>query len=256
MTLTLVPTLMVFGVLRTWLVREGGLPPVLARAYPLRSPGRGTLLAYGLLVLVHLWASFRILESRLPGRALAKGLRFGGMLAAIWAWGFLELPLCFGASLEAKVLSALRDGMTLLVFGLLLGRWWGTSTPTGPSPAWSSLPILALAFSLGHALQYFLVFPRLDPVGGWGLLWTLWVAGLGTLFALAWVLLAPRGGTGRTQGLSFLLTVGLNWMLYNGFYGLFLELPWVDVGIRGGLPLVCMVGVALGGVHRDRGRIP
>ncbi len=77
------------------------------------------LLTYGLLAIV-----FILIQDRLPGTRMKKGLMFGLLFGGMWIVYLLEpLPHVEGSPLIDVLAYPAADGITLVLEGLLMGRF-------------------------------------------------------------------------------------------------------------------------------------
>jgi hypothetical protein len=234
---------------RKLFVSEGNLPEIIPRHYTesvFATSGvlYPALAVYMLVILVAYALVFAAIQQRLPGRKITKGGLYGALFAGLWFFGFLELWLFYDAPLWGKVLSAFRDGITLITCGILVAFFWGTDTERISERSqreWLSIPIIGVCFAIGHGVQYALTFRAIstsyinaihDPLD------VVWLLSTGTWIGWMYYVLKP-GLPSRTLGghaLFFAIIIfGINWALYNFFYNIFVNVPVQDVGIRVGL---------------------
>src|SRR5574340_421240 len=82
------------------------------------------LLTYGLLAIV-----FILIQDRLPGTRMMKGLMFGLLFGGMWIVYLLEpLPHSEGSPLIDVLAYPAVDGITLVLEGLLMGRFIATDS--------------------------------------------------------------------------------------------------------------------------------
>ncbi len=112
------------------------------------------LLTYGLLAIV-----FILIQDRLPGTKMMKGLMFGLLFGGMWIVYLLEpLPHVEGLPLIDLMAYPAADGITLVLEGLLMGRFiakdakeYGTLRISSNIVIIASMPIVFLA---GRLLCY------------------------------------------------------------------------------------------------------
>ncbi len=230
-----------------------GIPSSLIDAY-----GPSTFVKNGVLVpafftliitiLVHLYVCFLIIDKGMRQKRFLKGLLFGAVFGVLWAFGFLELTLVYNSDLLIQIKSSIRDGSSLVVFGLLTGVFFGTkSTITEPARknGLLAVPLCALGFALFHGMQYYLTFPALDQSID-NIVTILWLLGTGGWIGFMYFLIKPRiKKYGRVFNILFftVVLVGIDWTLFTYFFNLYLDIPVFDMNIR---CLFDLAGIGLG----------
>ena len=84
-----------------------------------------------ILFFITFWALalvFTFIQDKLPGRKLLKGLRYGISFGVLWLIGMFEMSIAFGSPLKYEFFSGLLDCLSLILFGLLLGRFIATDS--------------------------------------------------------------------------------------------------------------------------------
>lgn len=244
----IVCTFAVFLVCRKLIGATGRFPKTFADLYaPSVFIKTGTfvpaMIGLNAAILVLLISQFRLVQIALPGRPWQKGLLYGASFGLLWFIAFFELIFVYGSEHPINhIFSGLRDLCTLSSCGLLAGLLFGEDRPKidqreRESPF--SILVVAAFFSLGHFLQYAVTFPgltqeidKLDSI--------LWLTGLGLWIGFQYYLFSPglRGRNLLFRNLHFsVLVFGSNWLLYNSFYALFLDIPLWGIFIR------CFAGV-------------
>ena len=239
----IVCTFMVFLVCRKLIGSTGQFPKTFADLYaPSVFIETGTfvpaMIGLNTAILVLLISQFRLVQAALPGRAWQKGLLYGASFGMLWFIAFFELIFVYGSDHPINHLfSGLRDLCTLSSCGLIAGLLFGQDGPgidqrRRESPL--SILVVAAFFSLGHILQYAVTFPGLEQDIG-KIDSILWLAALGLWIGFQYYLFSPglRGRNRFLRNLHFSVPLfGLNWLLYNSFYALFLDIPLWDIFIR------------------------
>jgi hypothetical protein len=121
------------------------------------------LLTYGLLAIV-----FVLVQGRLPGTRIMKGLMFGLLFGGMWIGYLLEpLPHSEGLSPIDILAYPIADSITLVLEGLLMGRF--IAIPGGPetrriSPCIVTIASVPVLFLAGRLLCYnvFHVYSSID----------------------------------------------------------------------------------------------
>lgn len=114
---------------------------------------------YGIVMLGLLAVVFLLIQDRLPGSRIAKGLSFGLLFGLLWFVYLLE-PLPHGSwQIPACLYYPVIDGMTVASLGVLLGLFIATDSKKGPGRARMNASALALVaipalFLLGRLLTY------------------------------------------------------------------------------------------------------
>lgn len=199
--------------------------------------GLALLLTFGALAII-----FVGYQHRLPGKGIVKGWWYGLAFAVLWLIGFVEVSVLFDTSLADEFMNWLPDGISLILLSLLLGAFTTNDQQhterNHSKPRTPILPIAA-AFALGRTVAY-LVFgtntsydPDLLPVFNWTVAMALWV---GIMYAI----LRPNASTQSplAQALWFgVLVLGTDWVLFNLFVLVFIDLPILDIVFRALLDL-------------------
>jgi hypothetical protein len=184
----------VAGIVLATLVVDIGMHMGLAPAPKYTSPesafvANGSFLpvAAGLLVVTYvvLAAVFTVIQSRLPGSRVRKGLVFGLAFGGLMLVGAPAMSLMFGSPLTAELKVGAVDGLAITLLGVLLGRFTATDGTAGePSPAWlvrlaTSGLVVGLVYAAIHLAVYSaapLLFPS-DPARGTETV--VWIAAVG-----------------------------------------------------------------------------
>ncbi len=203
---------------------EAGLFPA---AYTLYS-----CITYGLLGIV-----FILIQDRLPGTRLMKGLTFGILFGAMWAVYLLEpVPCSEGSMLISNLIVTLADGMAIVLLGALLGRFFATDSPRREKVrmsdgivAMTAIPVLFLAsryleFNVIHIYSSYAHMP---------LYTMLWAAAAGLSLGAMYLLLRPGlAGRSRVGRAAFfgIVIVGIDLLLFNGYIPLMFEAEIWELG--------------------------
>lgn len=204
------------------------------------------VVGYFIVTFALLLAVFVLIEERLTGTKLSKGLRYGLGMGLVWYVGLLEASSLAGTTLAAEGIMAIADVIPVIGICILLALWAGTDSPakTVRPPAWWSILLIALAYCLGRLLIY-IVF-RLESGYASRTAETLfWTGAMGLSIGAAYKLLA--GGlvpnTPREKLLWFgLAFFGLNWWIFNLFVVFVLGLSFWSLTLRAGIDVAFVLG--------------
>ncbi|HEX7591631.1 MAG TPA: hypothetical protein VF375_06735 [Candidatus Limnocylindrales bacterium] len=164
----------VAGIVLATLVVDIGMHMGLAPAPKYTSPesafvANGSFLpvAAGLLVVTYvvLAAVFTVIQSRLPGSRVRKGLVFGLAFGGLMLVGAPAMSLMFGSPLTAELKVGAVDGLAITLLGVLLGRFTatdGTAGELGLGRLATSGLVVGLVYVAIHLAAYAVV-PSLFP---------------------------------------------------------------------------------------------
>ena len=142
---------------------------------------------YGIVMLGLLAMVFLIVQDRLPGTGLVKGLTFGLSFGLLWFVYLLE-PLPHGSwQIPSCLYYPVIDGITVASLGILLGRFVAADSKKGTGnvrlgPGTVALIAIPLLFLAGRLLSYniFHIYSsydvRLFDTLLWGIVLGLWTA--------------------------------------------------------------------------------
>lgn len=202
---------------------------------------------YSFLVYLIMSYSFVILEERLPCSRMGKGLIFTACLGAIWmAYLFEPVPLSENSSLTELIAYPLADGISVLVLGLLLGRFVSGDTRTSEGERSGSrlilllLPLVLMAIRL-FEYTFLNIFSSYDhrPYDT-----MLWVAAMGLIIGVSYLLLGrgvPSSDPFRRSLVFGLLFYGIPIFLVNSFAGIALKIDWGDMVLRSALDVTAVL---------------
>jgi hypothetical protein len=238
--------------MRQLTVSEGGVPASIADQYPesvfvANDIFFPALAVYMLVALGAYVCCFVLIQQRMPGTKLTKGLKYGISFAGLWFFGFVELPLFYDATFGRVLQSSLRDGVALIVCGVVASFFWGTDNSSAqprPRQELMVIPIIAACFAIGHGIQYSLTFRAItlphinavhDPLDvAWLLMTGAWVGVMYYLLKPGLPFQSLFANTCLFAGVIF----GVNWGFFNFFYNLFVDVPIPDLCVRVGLGLL------------------
>lgn len=247
--LVIIFTFAVFLIVKRMIADVGGMPLVLIRAYqPAFFALRGIVpvaaSALMFIIMVHLLLNFKRSANSIRCAPSVRGALYGFMYGALWFLGFLEMYFVNGSSLQRHALSGVRDVIALSAFGLFAGLMFlpRERIKTAGESLIVVVPVSA-CFAMCHQAQYFIAFPEIDQHvhDAPGLLWLL---ACGAWIGVMYYFLRPAiDGTYRRILFFSANMFGVNWLLYNSFYCVFLDIPSRDILIRTGFDIA---GVFLG----------
>lgn len=134
---------------------------------------------YGIFAYSIIAALYLLIENKLSGHRIIKGLKYGLSCCAVWVVYLLE-PLPHISPID-KITYPLADGMALIVMGLLLGLLLSKSKPKEAketqslSKSWLDVLCIAACFINGRIAQYFIlnIYSSFNTAATPTILWTL-----------------------------------------------------------------------------------
>ncbi|MHC1680111.1 MAG: hypothetical protein AB9860_02520 [Methanomassiliicoccales archaeon] len=193
--------------------------------------------------------AFVVLDARLPGNRMRKGLLFGAALGAIWiVYLFEPVPLGEGTPFLDSLAYPIADGLSVLVLGILLGRFVATDSSEVTKASerkWSALlvfPILLLVVRLFeyNVLDIYSSYSErtVDTI--------VWVLVTGFIIGAAYLAMRPGAPSKIPSGRSLtfaLLFYGLPIVMVNFFVILALDIDVADMVLRSIMDVLA-VGIA------------
>jgi|LGVE01.1.fsa_nt_gb hypothetical protein len=192
-----------------------------------------------ILFFITFWALalvFTFIQDKLPGRKLLKGLRYGISFGVLWLIGMFEMSIAFGSPLKYEFFSGLLDCLSLILFGLLLGRFIATDSnrDVNEKSKIGLIPIFIIA-SLFIVERYFRYFTLTYDNPGYfenPLITFTFTLSLGLwIGAMYWLLrqeLAKYSPAKRALWFGGIV-FGIDWLFYSLFLFLFLKLPLIEI---------------------------
>lgn len=190
---------------------------------------------YGVVMLGLLAIVFMLVQGRLPGSRLAKGLTFGLTFGMLWFVYLLE-PLPHGSwEIPVCLYYPAVDGLTLASLGMALGVFVAVDSPKRRetpriSPATAAILAIPLAFGAGRLLSYS-VFHIYSSWTARPLDTLLWIAAMGAWTAVMYLALCPGIGAKSPHGKALffgIVVFGVNIFLND----MFMPIPF-DIGLLG-----------------------
>ncbi|MGA9138643.1 MAG: hypothetical protein WBZ29_00355 [Methanocella sp.] len=205
---------------------------------------------FAFVVSLLLGIVFVLIEGRLPGTRLAKGVAFGMAYGLMWAVYLLEpLTKVLEGSFFVLYGYPIVDGLTFGMLGLLLGVFVGTDSK-GPAKrriGSETLALLAIpvAFVVIRLCCYaFSIIGSAFDIRPADTM--LWAAGTGLWLGVMYFLLRPGvpGKSPLAKALFFgPVVIGINLFFFNSFVPLVFEVDYADLILR---TLVDIVSVTIG----------
>jgi hypothetical protein len=194
-------------------------------------------LAYGFIMLGALALVFVMIQGRLPGTKLVKGLMFSLAFGALWFVYLLE-PLPHGTwQLPQALYYPVVDGVTLASLGLLLGLFVATGSKERSAVSISpvSLAILAVpvVFLIGRFVSY-TMFHIYSSYATRSLDTLLWCLAMGLWAGIMYLMLRPGIGSKSSLAKSAFFGVivfGINIFLNDLFMPIPFDMPLWGMGI-------------------------
>ena len=190
------------------------------------------------LFFITFWALalvFIFIQDKLPGKGLLKGLRYGISFGVLWLIGMFEMSIAFGSPLKYEFLSGLCDCLSLILLGLLLGRFIATDSnrDVNEKSKIGLIPIFIIA-SLFIVERYFRYFTLTYNPGYFAnpLITFVFTLSLGLwIGVMYWLLrqeLAKYSPAKRALWFGGIV-FGIDWLFYSLFLLLFLKLPLIEI---------------------------
>lgn len=193
------------------------------------------LLAFGVLAMV-----FLLIQSRLPGTGRRKGILYGLSFGGLYQIGMLESVLLLKSSVWNELFMGLADFIPILLLGLLIGIFAGTTTPQNKrTHLISSVCIISIFYLAGRYLAYS-VFHIQSVYAEKPLETFLWTLSMGFWIGVIYYIL-ESGSMGKsvfTKGMFFGVVIfGSNWLMNHLFIAVVSK--WSpDILLRAGTDIV------------------
>jgi len=208
-------------------------------------PAAGTFL---LIVFIFLAFVFDLIQDKLSGDRISKGLRFGIAFGGLWFFGLIGSSIFLGSPLAKELAMGVADGLPLLILGVLLGKLTATDCDRISSIRLAvyarSVTVIAIFFIAGQYLAFVLIgghFPNFNIGGIGAFLWTLI---MGLWIGIMYCLLEDKTRTDYPIKKAFRfggIVFGINWFFFNLFLFLIIDVPLLDPFILAGLNIVSVI---------------
>ncbi|MCX8131524.1 MAG: hypothetical protein N3I35_15705 [Clostridia bacterium] len=243
--LVLIITILMFGAASKLINGTGNMPQFLIDAYEssmFLKTGTKTLAIISLcsIITVFLLLNFHMIKEGIHNNRLVKGLIYGGSFGIVWFFGFTEfIVINHSENALQHLRSSIRDLLCLSLFGLVAGALLCKSQNNRMKRNLSSLvsiPFIALFFAVFHGTQLYFTFRSVaERQTISGLLDIIWLLAFGMWIGFMYYLFCPgiRFKNKYLKSLFFSYSIfGTNWLLFNSFYNIFLDIPLWDLFIR------------------------
>lgn len=205
--------------------------------------GISLLIIFFLLSIVFIY-----IKDNLPGRKLSKGIRFGVSFGGLWLIGVIGMKIFFGSLLLHEFLGGLCDCASLIILSVLLGRFTASDSSYRSEISLGriilAIMIIALFFIIGQYLA-FILMSGTSYFSISGSATFIWTAVLGLWAGVVYWLL--RQGIMKKTSLIMRpfyfggFIVGIDWVLFNLFVLLFVDMPILDPIILSVLNIVSII---------------
>lgn len=213
----------------------------------------GLAIAFGIMGLM-----FLAIQKNLRGTKRVKGALFGVALGGMYLVGVVEASVVYPVSLLGEVYTGMVDGSGILLMSLLLGKYMADDVPGGESLGYRVLPAVLLIPVVYVLMRYFsYTVLRIESSYSTRPLATLlWTAGMGCWVGAMYILVGrdmPRRSPLEQAAVFGGLVFGINWVLFNLFVLLFIEIPVSDLLYRSVFDsLAVIIGVCLASEFSSR----
>lgn len=191
------------------------------------------------LILVFLIYNFYQVKDGVHTNKVLSGMIYGASFGIVWFFGFLEMNTINNDNVPAHIQSGIRDLVVLSIFGLSAGLLLAKNRTTpicrDRRTLWA-IPFVSIGFALFHAAQLFIVlrevgaYQKIDSAIDviWLLCFGAWLGGMYVVFLPG---IKIKNKYLRALFFSFVF-FGTDWLLFNLFYNIFLDIPLLDLTIR------------------------
>jgi len=202
---------------------------------------------YAFISYIIMCYSFVMIEAGLPWSRIRKGILFGSMLGLIWvAYLYEPVPLGEGTPFIESLAYPIADGLSVLLLGVLLGRFVATdTTEPSPKPSWKIqvMMLVPVAMVVVRLFEYNIVHIY-SSYANHTLETMVWVALTGICISLAYMVLRAGIPSATPAGRSIAFGVfffGIPITFVNFFVALALKINIADLAVRSALDVVAVV---------------
>lgn len=194
---------------------------------------------------------FLAIQENLHGKKQTKGAWFGIAFGGMYFVGMIEVYVIYPVSLFGEMYTGLVDATGILLLSLLLGRYMADNMPEERRPANPLFPAV-LIIPVIYVLLRYVSYAALHiessyvtrPTGTF-----IWTAAMGVWCWIMYMLIGryPWPRSPFRQALVFGgLVFGVNWVIFNLFALIFIQVPIVDLLYRSVVDaLAVMIGTYL-----------
>lgn len=243
--LVLIITLATFGLASRIVNGTGNMPQFMVDAYASSifiKANTKTLAIISLcsIIVIFLLINFHFIKEGIHNKRFVKGLIYGGCFGIVWFFGFMELIIInHSENIAHHLRSGIRDLLCLSIFGLVAGIFLSKSDDTKikrTSISLLSIPIVALFFASFHGAQFYFTF---KPISAYQKISSftdiMWLLTFGAWVGFMYYLFSPgiKFKNKYLKAAFFAYFIfGTDWLLFNLFYNIFLEIPLGDLLLR------------------------
>lgn len=196
---------------------------------------------------------FTLIQKNLPGTKITKGWRYAAAFGGLCFSAIIEVSLVFGSPLMKELRVSATDSVSILLLGLLLGRFTATD---GLHPARQlkeekmAFIIIPLVFLVGRYLGHIFLLTR-SAYSEKSIATFCWTLGMGGwISVMYWLLREYREASAIVHAVRFGgLVFGSYWLIYNSFSLLFMDLSVLEV-LKRVLIDIFFVSVSIGLVKK------
>ncbi|MFB5761253.1 hypothetical protein [Paenibacillus medicaginis] len=134
----------------------------LAKVFHLRMIKNVATTPFALILIILSYLFFSIIfikiQGRINGNKIYKGLIYGTLFGLLWFFGVIEMGIIHSNSIKQDILYGLGDALPLIVMGILLGMFFGSSSKNQVSKK-DVMPIIGitLIYSVGRYISYIVI---------------------------------------------------------------------------------------------------
>lgn len=177
------------------------------------------IVLYGLLAIL-----FFVIQDKLPGTGMKKGMVFGFSFCMMWFIYMLEpVPYVFEQALIEFLLYPIVDGAAFLLLGFLLGKFIATDTQSSRKVSVSNNIVTVVSISLVFLLGRYFCYSVLHMYSSFTtkpLLTMAWTEATGICIGIMYLLLSPAitVESSLLKAVYFgILVIGIDLFLFNCF---------------------------------------
>ncbi|MDP4095018.1 MAG: hypothetical protein Q8920_16875 [Bacillota bacterium] len=185
-------------------------------------------------IIIFMLINYHKIKDGIHGNRFAKGIIYGSSFGIVWLTGFVSMTVFFKPTDMSHFYSGIRDFCILTFFGLLAGWLLSNSSKTKikrKPRTLLAIPLVAVFFAIMQGASFYYTFkPAHITISSFFDVVYLLLSG-------AWIgfmyYLFKPGLNFRKKYLGsvfFSFSVfGINWLLYNAFYNIFVNIPLWDL---------------------------
>lgn len=206
------------------------------------------VLWFGTLAIV-----FTLIQDRLPGDRAMKGWRYGIAFGVLCFLAIFEMSLIFNSSVVDEVRASATDAISILMLGVLLGRFAGTDNQYAGKRSkigWMAIIPIPISFLIGRYFGYG-IFHIMSVYTQKPIATFLWTLAIGWSIAITYFLLKERDRkSSAVHAFRFgFLIFGSYWLIYNLFVLVFVRVSVLDIFAR---VIIDVLSVTIGTWVADR----